>query len=80
MNPADSAKMHTLNMKKTYLEFMKTRVKPVIQFYGFNRNIMMQDIRYDKKDKLSQLFAEVQLDLDELFEVSYLFLPTLFYQ
>ena len=62
--------MYSLGAKKAYLEFAQTRVKPVIHFYGFNRNIMMQDIRYDKKDKLTQLFAEVQYDLEELYEVN----------
>ena len=61
--------MYSLGVKKTFLEFLQTRVQPTIEFYGFNRNIMMKDVRYDKKDKLSQIFAEVQYDLDELFEV-----------
>ena len=63
--------MYSLGVKRSFIEFLQTRVQPTIEFYGFNRNIMMKDVRYDKKDKLSQIFAEVQYDLDELFEVCF---------
>lgn len=63
--------MYGLSVKRTYIDFKKSRQeKPPIQFFGFNRNVMMHDIRYDKKDKLTQLFNEILYDLDELYEVS----------
>ena len=65
--------MYSPGVKKSYIEFMKAKVEPVIEFYGFNRNIMMKDVRYDKKDKLSQIFMEVAYDLEELFEVCFSF-------
>jgi hypothetical protein len=65
--------MYSLGVKKSFIEFMKAKVEPTIEFYGFNRNIMMRDIRYDKKDKLSQIFTEVAYDLEELFEVCFIF-------
>ena len=65
--------MYSLGVKKNFIEFLQTKIEPSIEFYGFNRNIMMKDVRYDKKDKLSQIFMEVAYDLEELFEVCFLF-------
>ena len=38
--------------------------------FTFNRDIQMTDIRFDKEDKLEQLFKEIKYDLNESFEVT----------